>query len=161
VFETESRLNQFLRDGLKQVVADIPADRINERALGNGHPPLGVLGPLAIGGRLGQQITGTPLERKDWAIAFGPGSSDDVRSPEKYSADEFLEVIEESYPVLSTSASQADPAMLQEPHGLPLLNDTAIVTKGDLIAHLLTSHFGFHLAQLSAWRRGAGFGPLF
>lgn len=161
MFETETTLNQFLLQGFEKVVADIPADRINERPPGNGHPPLWVLGHLAICVEMGHTLLGEELTHKNWAIAFGPGSSDDVKNPEKYSRDEFVDAIVNGYPKLCAAAKQGSADSLAEPHGLDLLANTAIKTRGDLLAHLLTTHLSFHLAQLSGWRRAAGHGPLF
>jgi len=42
MFEQEIKLNQFTMTSFNQVVADIPKDRMNERAAGNGHPPFDV-----------------------------------------------------------------------------------------------------------------------
>jgi len=33
-------------------------------------------------------------------------------------------------------------------------------TRGDLLAHILTTHEATHLGQLSAWRRQLGFPPV-
>ena len=44
---------------------------------------------------------------------------------------------------------------------LPLLYDTPIKSKGDLLNHILTTHFASHLGQLSSWRRLMGLPPLF
>lgn len=38
---------------------------------------------------------------------------------------------------------------------------TPITTKGHLFTQLMTIHEACHLGQLSAWRRQAGFKPLF
>ncbi len=161
MFETETTLNEFMLQAFQGVVADIPAERVNERAPGNGHPPLWVLGHLATCAEMGIALLGGELEHKNWAIAFGPGSSDDVQNPEKYSRDELVDAIVNGYPKLCEAARQAAPEPLAEPHGMELLANTPCQTRGDLLAHLLTSHLAFHVAQLSGWRRAAGHGPLF
>jgi len=161
MFETETTLNQFLVQSFQQVMADIPEDRVNERPAGDGHPPLWILGHLAICSELGTQLLGGELQHKNWAIAFGPQSSDEVRNPEKYSASEFVSAITNGYPKLCEAAAQASNDHLSEPHGLELLANTPIQTRGQLVAHLLTTHFSFHLAQLSSWRRAAGHKFLF
>jgi hypothetical protein len=161
MFENEMAINRFLVACLQEVAADIPAERVNERAPGNGHPPLWVLGHLAICGELGLRFCGESLEHPRWLRRFGPGSNDEITDPEQYSKAEFLLHIAECYPRLSAAARTVPSDMLAEPHGVDLLANSAISTRGQLISHLLTSHFAFHLAQLSAWRRAAGFAHLF
>jgi len=161
VFEYEGDLNQFLIAGLERVVADIPEDRLNERAPGNGHPPVWVLGHLVVVAEMGLQIFGQRPEHLHWFKIFGPGSSDDVPDAESYKKAELLDCIVSSYPRLCEAARNADPERLGQPHGVALLEGTPIATFGQLTSHILTSHLSFHLAQLSAWRRAAGFTHLF
>lgn len=144
-----------------QVMADIPVDRINERPAGDGHPPLWVLGHLAICAELGHMMLGTPLKTPEWMPVFGPESSDKIENPESYDAADLITKIKEGYPVLCQAAASADAEALAAPHGAAILDGTPLVTRGDLVAHLLTTHFSFHVAQLSAWRRAAGHAPLF
>ncbi|MFY9252528.1 MAG: DinB family protein [Fuerstiella sp.] len=161
MFKTEIKLNQFLISGLNHVVADLPSDRIFERAPGNGHPPVWVLGHLAICGELGQSFLDGSVTHPNWLATFGPGSSDDIAPTDQFSKDEFLASIHSGYQSLQEMARSADERAMQRPHGVALLDGTKVETAGDLVSHLLTSHFAFHLAQLSAWRRAAGHGPLF
>lgn len=158
---TERSLNKFLRSSIHQLMKDIPADRINERPPGDGHPPLWILGHLAICAEFGEAILGQQMEHPDWVAVFGPGSSDNVENPEAYSAEEFIKVIDEAYPRLMDLIDKTPADALNEDHSIELLKGGAIVTVADLQAHLLTSHIAFHTAQLSGWRRAAGFGPLF
>ena len=161
MFESEVVLNQFLRGGLNDVLADIPDDRIYERSPGNGHPPVWVLGHLAICGELGEKFCGGDLTHTRWLPVFGPGSSDEIEDKGRYSKSEFVDSIHSSYERFATLSNDVTVEAMQVPHGIELLDGTAIRTAGDVVAHLLSSHFAFHLAQLSAWRRAAGHGPLF
>ncbi len=52
------------------------------------------------------------------------------------------------------------PEVLDAPHAIELLKTTVLKTNGDVLAHLMTTHESFHLAQLSACRRKAGKGPV-
>ena len=72
MFEHDATLNEFLRGGLRAVAADIPDERLGERAPGGGHPPAWVLGHLAICGELGLQYFGEELGHPRWAMLFGP-----------------------------------------------------------------------------------------
>lgn len=142
-------------------MADIPEERIYERAPGNGHPPIWILGHIAICGQLGEKFSGGEITNPRWLPLFGPGSSDEVKDKGLYSKAEFLEAIHSSYGRFAEFAPKLSNEALAAPHGVELLNDTPIETVGHLIAHLFSSHLSFHLAQLSAWRRAAGHSALF
>ncbi len=120
-----------------------------------------ILGHLAICPELGELYCGVDWRHPLWKERFGPGSSDDVPDAASFSKDELVDAILQGYPRMHQTVSSADPSTFEKPHGLALLDGTPIKTSGDLVAHLLTSHFAFHLAQLSGWRRSAGHGPLF
>ena len=64
-------------------------------------------------------------------------------------------------PGLCQAAANADAEALAAPNEIELLEGSPLVTRGDLLSHLLTTHFSFHVAQLSAWRRAAGHAHLF
>lgn len=161
MYEQEIKLNQFMMGSFDQVMADIPADRINEPAAGNGHSPLWVLGHLAICAELGHLMLGTPIQNTEWMAAFGPGSSDKVENPESYDAADLVSRVKDGYAGLCKAAANADADALAAPNEVDLLEGSPLVSRGDLLSHLLTTHFSFHVAQLSAWRRGAGHAPLF
>ena len=161
MFKTERTLNEFLLKGFEQVMADIPDEQINTRQPGNGHPPLWVLGHLAICAELGFVFCGGQMLHPEWMPIFGPGSSDDVENANVYGKEQFMDLILSDYPKLGELASAAEKEQFAEPHGVALLNNTPIQTKGELVSHLLSTHFAFHSAQLSCWRRAAGHGPIF
>lgn len=160
MFQREIKLNKFLLGYFDKVVADIPDDRITERAPGGLHPPVWVLGHLAIVGEMGQMLLGGDLNHPEWIERFGPQSSDDVPDAAQYSKSKFVDVIRTGYPQLCEMIANAPPARLDAPHGIGILEGSPIETVGDAMAHLLNTHFSFHLAQLSGWRRAAGNAPL-
>lgn len=161
MFEREITLNQFLLKGMDDVVADIPEDRIFDRAPGNGHPPVWVLGHLAICGELGEKFSGGDMSHPNWLSLFGPGSTDEVDTSDNYSKSELVTAIHSSYSRFADLAKSLSAESIDVPHGIELLDGSAVKTVGDLVAHLFSSHFGFHLAQLSAWRRAEGHKALF
>ena len=161
MYEQETTLNQFVMDSFSKVMADIPADRMNERPAGNGHPPLWVLGHLAICVELGHLMLGTPIKTTEWMPVFGPGSSDEIQNPDNYDAADLITKVKEGYAGFCEAAASADAEALAAPNGVDLLEGSVLVTRGDLVSHLLTTHFSFHVAQLSAWRRAAGHAHLF
>ena len=160
MFEREILLNRFLLGYFDRLIADIPAAQITDRPPGNGHPPLWVLGHLAWCAEYGETFCGIPWKHESWKEVFGPGSSDDVSDAEQYEKDELVDLVRTGYPRLCETVSQASPDSMDEPHGLTLMKGAPIQTAGDMIAHLLTTHFSFHLSQLSSWRRASGKGPL-
>lgn len=160
MFETETKLYRFLKNAFDATVADIPEERIFERAPGGGHPPAWILGHLAVCGELGEKLCGGDLKHPRWLVQFGPGSSDDITDGD-FSVAEFSQHISESYDRFIDLARHADPETLARPHGVELLNGSPVETVHDLVAHLLSTHFSFHLAQLSSWRRAAGHSHLF
>ncbi len=161
MFTSQRPLNAFLRSSIHTLMKDIPAERINERAPGNGHPPLWILGHLAICAEFGEALLGKEMEHPEWVAVFGPGSSDEVQNPESYSLKEIMDVIDQGYPRLMDLLDETSADALNANHEVELLKGSELVSVGDLQTHLLTSHIAFHAAQLSGWRRAAGFGPLF
>ena len=161
MYEQEIKLNKFMMDSFRQVVEDIPIDQMNDRSPGNGHPPLWVLGHLAICVELGHLMLGTPIKTPQWMSVFGPGSSDNIDNPEAYNAADLIIKVTEGYSALCRAAANADVDALAKPHDVALLEGSPLLTCGDLLSHLLATHFAFHVAQLSAWRRAAGNPPLF
>lgn len=161
MLKTERSINELFRATVHRLMTDIPLERINERPVGNGHPPLWILGHLAICAEFGEAVLGKDIQHARWVPVFGPGSPDEISNPERYSVDEFLEVIDTAYPRLMDLIDETPDDVLQADHQVELLQGGALVSVADLQAHLLTSHFAFHTAQLSSWRRAAGFGPLF
>lgn len=160
MFTREIKLNRFLLNYFDKVAADIPDDKLADRARGAGHPPVWVLGHLAICAELGQALLGGELQNEAWVPVFGPRSSDEVTGAENYSKDTFVKHIHSEYAKLRDMVAVAPAERLDQPHGVDVLEGSLVETVGDLQAHLLTTHFSFHLAQLSGWRRAMGGEPL-
>jgi hypothetical protein len=57
---------------------------------------------------------------------------------------------------LCDAARAAASDLISARHEVGLLSNTPLRTKGDLIAHILATHFAVHLGQLSTLRRLAG-----
>ena len=161
MFEQEATLNRFLISYFQQVVADVPAETAHQRAWETGHPALWILGHLALCVDVSDMVLGGEIAHPEWMEVFGPGSSDQLAVPESYSKDEFVEYIVSGYSRVCKAAANANPEEMSQPHGIELLEKTEIQTRADFLAHLLTTHLSFHLAQLSACRRALGQGPLF
>ena len=161
MFDNEIVANQFSLNLFSRIAADLAEDQLFQPAAGHGHPPVWVLGHLAFCAELGQKLLGGRMTHPRWLGLFGPGSSDQVTNDGTLTLKSLIEANTEGYAQLRAMAAGADPQRMQQPHGAELLRGTAIQTVGQLITHLLTSHFGFHQAQLSSCRRASGHQALF
>ena len=159
--QNETTLNQFFIGYLEQLAEDVNSENLISRMADGGHTPLWILGHLAICGELGVKLLGGELTNPQWLVRFGPGSMDEFSSSDLYEKEQFLNCIKSSYPQMIDMANNAEAEVLNAPHGVELLDGTPVKTIGHLISHLLTTHFAFHTAQLSGWRRAIGHAHLF
>ncbi len=161
MFDNEIAANEFSLDLFSRIAADLPEAQMFQPAAGHGHPPVWVLGHLAICAELGQKLLGGRLTHPRWLVLFGPGSSDQVADDGTLKLDELVQANVSGYAKLREMATLADPQQMVQPHGAEILKGTAIQTVGQLVTHLLTSHFAFHHSQLSSCRRASGHKALF
>lgn len=166
MFDSALKINAFQVNLLLKTVGDLDDGSLYERCPGHNHPPVWILGHLAITGEFGQQLLGGDVFHPGWLQLFGPGSSDDplglVDGDVRFTISTLTTAIETAYAgLLDLAAKCSDSRRMNEPHGVEIFSGTSIETIGDMITLLLTNHFGFHLAQLSACRRSRGHGPLF
>jgi len=92
---------RFLVRGLERVCQDIPQERLFESPPGNGHPPVWVLGHLAVVGEFALASYGVPPRNAPWGTTFGPGSSDQIAFDAQFTKLAFLESIQSVYPRLA------------------------------------------------------------
>lgn len=161
MFENEIVINEFQLRMLARITADLPESQLFQPGAGHGHPPAWILGHLAICGEIGQKLLGGKITHPRWLVLFGPGSSDQIAEDTALSIPSLVQANTDAYALFRSMAVQADPQRLQAPHGAEILKGTGIDTVGQLITHLLTSHFAAHLAQLSSCRRAEGHKALF
>ena len=161
MYQRESLLSQNMVDYLDMVAAEVTDENLHTRPVESGHTPLWILGHLAICAEMGIKMLGGEFEHRQWLPLFAPGSKDEFTSSDGHSRDELMSCIKSSYPRLAEMANAADDDVLNQPHGVELLNDTVLKTVGDLVGHLMTTHLAFHLAQLSDWRQASGHSHLF
>jgi hypothetical protein len=161
MFETEIAINEFLMAQFVKIVADLPDDSLFVPAAGHGHPPVWILGHLAIAGEMGQRQLGGKVTHLEWLRLFGPGSTDQVEPRDDLKREDLGLIVVETYRELRNLSANATEATVARPHGVKLFEGTSIRTVQHAVAMVLTNHFGFHLAQLSSCRRVNGQGPLF
>ena len=161
MFENEIAINQLQLKQFAAVVADLHEESLYTRGAGHGHPPVWILGHLAIVGEMGQTFLGGSLTHPTWAPLFGPGSSGEVQPDESLTRETLITSLNQAYETLQSLAAEAKPEDVAGPHGIELFDGSPIQTVSHAIALLLTNHFAFHLAQLSSCRRDRGLGHIF
>lgn len=161
MLESAIAINEFQLAGFEKIVADLDDQALFTPSPGHGHPPVWIMGHLAISGESGQRMLGGTIMHADWGPLFGPGSSDQIAPQESLTRAVLGAAVVEAYRGLRELAMRATPESLLEPIRIPIFRGTPIKTRGDCVTLLLTNHFGFHLAQLSSCRRTAGHAPLF
>lgn len=161
MFETECTLNSFALGYLRNIVADL--DDLDLATLGDstGKTPQWILGHLRIAAEFGIQMLGhSPACGDDWFKAYGPGSQPGSSGAPEFTIAGVMSDIESGYARLLELTKSATEEQLAERHGFEPL-EPVIMSKRDLMSHLLTTHLMYHLAQLSACRRSKGLGPIF
>ena len=161
MFEREITINEFLIGSFNKVIVDIPEETFFQNSVGHEHSPVWILGHLAIVGELGQRLLGGRMSHSDWMRPFGPGSVDKIAPCEEFRKANMTSILTDAYDSLRSLALTANEETVSQAHQVALLEGTPIKTVGDLVTHLLTSHFSFHLAQLSSCRRAAGLSCLY
>ena len=152
---------------LRKQMQDIPADRIDDVPADGLKAPRWLLGHLAEGHQYLVNYLGLDDSMPEiWVQAFAPGTPSSAPyglddASQLPSADELLDYISRTQQPISEAAAKTPLESLSDPHGIELLDGTGFHTQADLVAHLLSSHYAFHLGQLSLWRRAAGIDPLF
>ena len=160
MFKNELTLNAFNRDYLQKIASDLTDADLDTAT--NGKTPRWILGHLRLVADMPRAMVGLTSQLDDaWSASFGPGSETDAPSAPSFSVEQVVADSVAAYDELANAAQQADPSVMSQPHGLGLLDGTPIVTCGDLVSHLLSTHFAFHLAQLSACRQAKGLGHFF
>jgi len=141
VLSREVAINEYQLGMFQGIVADIADESLFSPAAGHGHPPVWILGHLAVCAELGQRHLGGNVEHPDWIPLFRTGSSDAVEHDAALDAATLINAVADGYRELQSLAlSQSDEFLLRE-HGVAGLSGTPIVTVADAIATLLTNHF--------------------
>jgi len=161
MFETELASNAVLLGLAEHLTADISdADMTAQAVAGTNHPAW-ILGHLAYAadGAVGL-LGGEKQTDAEWSTKYGRDSKLSSDRADYPSRDELLRVFLETHGRARELASTADPELMKRPNPNSRMRDR-LPTIGEMCAFLLTGHLGFHLGQLSAWRRMRGLPPLF
>jgi len=161
MFNSAIAINEFQLAGFEKIVANLDEQALFTPGLGHGHPPVWILGHLAMAGESGQRMLGGSVAHPEWGPIFGPGSTDQVAPDVSLTLATLRTAVIDAYRGLRELAAQATPEAMSQPLRIPIFRGTSIKTIEDGVTLLLTNHFGFHLAQLSSCRRTAGHAPLY
>ncbi|MGD9722683.1 MAG: DinB family protein [Pirellulales bacterium] len=160
MFERELTLYQFNLDYLKVLVGDLDDSALHARPYAGGNPPVWILGHLAVSTDYAARMLGLrPACPKEWHQQFGPGSKPDAIAQPAPSKGDLVSAIETGCRRVMEAAPNASAEFMNQPHAVELLKTTVLKTNGDVLAHLMTTHTSFHMAQLSACRRASGKAP--
>lgn len=160
MFDQEITLYRFALGYCQNLVADLTDAQLTTLPAQGGNPPAWILAHLAICTDFAAGLLGLPnVCPPGWHKQFGMGSK--PAPGDAYpSRDELLSALVVGHERVETAARAADPQKLQAPNPIARLT-AALPTKGDLLAHLMTTHAALHLGQLSVLRRQLGRPPLF
>ena len=152
--ETTGNLNRFLRYYLQRLLSDIHETQLDDGPIAGLHSFRWILCHLAVTGDMGRVMLGQDKRcPAAWHAAYGPRSSGVSHDKIRPSKAELLEQLEAVYQQLQELYESAPAELLSQAHPVGLLSQTSIRSNGDLLAHLLTTHFASHVGQLSAMRR--------
>jgi hypothetical protein len=149
---------------IKLLTNDLEDGQFTMQPLAGMNHPAWILGHLTIAREWAKDLLKLP-EREGWDAAewmakFNRGSQITGVRGDYPSKAVLLGALEQTHVEIEAAVmkmTEADFAR-QMPEGR-LRSIFACV--GDMVVGLMTQHEGFHLGQLSAWRRAMGFKPLF
>lgn len=161
MFSYEIGLNKFNRGYLDSLLKDLADDELDTQPHAELHSARWILVHLAISSDYAFKMIELPsLCSKAWHKAYGPASQPGTDGTVKPTRAELLAAINDGYTKLCHALPTVSVEHLSVPHGLALLEGTLLKTRGDLVCHILTTHFAMHLGQLSVNRRMLGRPPL-
>lgn len=149
-------------DQARKLVAAVPCERFAELPHEGAKHPGWVLGHLVVGSYYAGQLLGASDrlgEAEPWFGNCTPGS---VLSSDRASygtKDGLLASLERMHAAVAEGLRNVTDEQLDAP--LPQEEFRSFWPKvADGVVYLVAYHEGFHLGQLSSWRRAAGFGAL-
>ena len=161
MFDRELTLYNFGLNYLRLLAADLEDTHLNVAPFEGANPPVWILGHLAVCTDYAGRMLGLKPEcPREWHKQFAPGSKPaELTAPLPTKAD-LMTAIEQGCKRVAEAVPSANAELLDQPHAVEILKQTVLKTNGDVLAHLMTTHPMFHIAQLSACRRKMGKGPV-
>jgi DinB superfamily len=154
MFERELRLNGFMYGTLQRLLADVDEAGFQRPLCEGGNSPAWTLAHLAVVNDAALRNLGAErVAPVEWHKRFRPGASPKDDAAPLPTKAEVLETLETGRRRIAEAVTKVDPEKMSQPHNVEILKDTPLKTLGDVMDHLLTTHFAFHVGQVSAWRR--------
>ena len=161
MFEQLGTLQEFQLGYLKMLAVDLDDADLGVAPFPGANPPVWILGHLAVATDYAGRMLGLRPEcPREWHKYFAPGTSP-AEVPQPYPTKaELMAAIENGCRRCIAALPSADVEALNQPHAVELLKRSNLKTNADVLCHLMATHPAFHVAQLSACRRGKGMGPV-
>jgi DinB superfamily len=157
MFDRELRLYALMNGLLQKLLADVDETRFQHPLCEGGNSPAWIVSHLAIVNdyclkNLGDQR----IAPAEWHKRFRPGAMPKDDTAPRPTKAELFQVLEKGRRRIFETAANVDPEKMDQPQTSDFFKDSPVKTIGDVVAHLLTTHFAFHVGQISAWRRLEG-----
>jgi hypothetical protein len=157
MFDRELRLYGLMYGLMQKLLAEVDESRFQHPLCEGGNSPAWILSHLAVVNdyclkNFGEQR----IASAEWHKRFRPGAMPKDDPSPLPSKAELLEVLEKGRRRIMETAASVDPEKMNQPQTSDFFKDSPVKTVGDVVAHLLTTHFAFHVGQISAWRRLEG-----
>lgn len=146
-------------DFVRELVADVPAEKFAERPAGAKNHPAWTIGHLTfVSQMLGGVVGVAEWLPGEWATIFGPGSV--PGEGREYPAKEvLLAALREAQGRVSAAVEGLSAAKLDEPFPDPAYRDV-FPTIRHALTQVMVGHTGYHTGQLVLWRKAMGYAPL-
>jgi uncharacterized damage-inducible protein DinB len=162
MYANELALLDFNLHMLHGLTRDLSDGQMDHRVQGLGHSPRWILAHLAVATDYAVKCCGVASSQPEsWHKFYGLGSPDSDATAPKPSKAELLAAIEAGHARVHAAVAALKPGQLAHAHPFEQLKSTPLKTFEHVLGHLLTTHYAYHLGQLSAWRRQMGFPALF
>jgi hypothetical protein len=158
MFDRERKLYDFMLGYCKLLTRDIDDARMADSPAPGVNHPAWILTHLALATDYAARLLGEqPKCPEAWHKKCGPGSKLSPNRGDYASKQELLAALEAGHARVNAAAARVTEEALNRPHSveIPILKQL-LPTVGELLAHLMTTHAGIHLGQLSLWRRTMG-----
>lgn len=158
MFERERKLNGIMLNYCKLLTHDVDDAKLAEMPAPGVNHPAWILTHLAICTDYAGNLFGQPPKcPKEWHQRGRPGSNVTSDRGLYASKHDLIAALEAGQARVSEAIGGATEEVLLRPHGIQLaFVKNTFSTVGDFVGHLMTTHTGFHLGQLSMWRRMVG-----
>jgi uncharacterized damage-inducible protein DinB len=150
------RAAQVNLDYARKLVTDIPDENMSEQPKPGMNHAAWVIGHLTFVADSMARVFDLPFTMpKEWVELFNLASKPIAERAKYPSKAALMEAYEKAYARLIEAVRGASDESLAREFPNPKLRET-LPTVGVAMVHVLCSHHGLHLGQLSAWRRAMG-----